>query len=137
MNMKSSNQKHTTSDNWTYDELLEYGKILIWSYMMGDKSIDNTTGLEYMGSLYTRKLYDINNYMFTTGSTNDPYRLFQPMWITGYLPYSKSIELAEFLYSKNISYIIQNDITKYFAQRRFVKSDRFAFYFRKCRINAR
>lgn len=37
--------------------------------------------------------------MFTTEGTNYPNKLFQPMWITEYLPDSKSIELDKYLYN--------------------------------------
>ena len=89
---------------WSFQDLLRLGRSQL-SHIQGP----NITGVEE-GSLvepYYSTLLELNNYMYTTGSTNYPNQLFQPMWLTGWLPRSKALALGRYLRSLGLNYIIQ------------------------------
>lgn len=98
---------------WSYSDLLAYGRELLIKFAEDQLSDqDNITGLEELPLRYLLDMYVLNYYMFTTGSTNFPERLFEPMWITGYLPLHLTRPLTTYLKANGIYYIIQDELAK-------------------------
>lgn len=101
-------------EQWTWEDLLSYGRGLLSSFEKGLLSNKaNVTGIEdhILQSDYLMQLLRLNNYMFTTGSTNEPDALFQPMWIEGYLHREDALALTKILRQMGIYYVVQDPIT--------------------------
>ena len=101
-------------EQWSWEEFLHYGRSLLRSFQEGKLEEDeNITGIEdhILREDYLVQMLKLNNYMFTTGSTNEPDTLFQPMWIEGYLNKHDALALAKYLTRKGIYSIVQDPIT--------------------------
>ena len=93
-----------------YEQLLKDSKKELLLFK-NDNNYSGTTGIDdSLVQPYLNQIIELNNIMYTIGSTNEPSILFQPMFLIGFI-HKKYItdEFIDKLKKLNLSFIISKD----------------------------
>lgn len=94
---------------WSFNQLLAYGRtnLIRHRYSPGHSPTNIEDDLK---GIYLDQMIELNKFIYTTASTNDPHNsMFQPMFISGYMPLSKAYALINDLndfYPNDYYYIV-------------------------------
>lgn len=93
---------HIEQNEKLYEELNE-NKISLEEYH--SKIFNGSTGLELQlcDRKYIRQIFELNNYVFTTGSTTNPSKWHQAMWVEGWMH-------IKYFKKELINYVEENDM---------------------------
>lgn len=93
--------------NWSIKKLLEFGRYHL-KCADEDPADIGFTDIESLSGKYMHQMQQLNNYIFTTSSTNNPHLgVNNRLTVNGYLQLKTAKKLCTYLFSKHINYLLK------------------------------